>query len=48
MKRAVINFLLTLILIFIGCASVEQTINLGDVEVSAPIVPPPTHLNINK
>jgi hypothetical protein len=31
----------------IGC-SVEQTIYLGDAEVTAPITTPPTHLNINK
>lgn len=43
-----VNFLLALVLIFIGCASVEQTIYLGDVEVGAPIVPPPTHINVNK
>lgn len=36
------------ILSFVGCATVEQTIYLGDVEVSAPIITPPSHININK
>jgi hypothetical protein len=36
------------ILFFSGCATVEQTIYLGDVNVNAPISPPPTHLNVNK
>jgi len=31
-----------------GCATVEQTIYLGDAEVKAPFTPPPAHLNINK
>lgn len=33
----------------LGCAiEVEQTLYLGDVKVDAPIITPPTHLNINK
>ncbi len=36
------------ILYLCGCASVEQTLYLGDVEVNAPITTPPTHININK
>ncbi|HVO73406.1 MAG TPA: hypothetical protein VMT35_05250, partial [Ignavibacteriaceae bacterium] len=41
-------FILPSILFFFGCATVEQTIYLGDVEVTAPITPPPTHIKINK
>lgn len=40
--------LLIISLVFIGCVTVEQTIYLGDAEVKAPIIPPPTHININK
>jgi len=40
--------ILPFILYFFGCATVEHTIFLGDVEVVAPITPPPTHININK
>ena len=46
-NRFVLLFLCNLFHL-IGCATVEQTIYLGDVEVSAPICPPPTHININK
>ncbi|MFO7524513.1 MAG: hypothetical protein R6W68_03585 [Ignavibacteriaceae bacterium] len=31
-----------------GCGTIEQTIYLGDVEVNAPVSPPPTHINVNK
>ncbi len=31
-----------------GCTTVEQTIYLGDVKANGPIIPPPTHININK
>ncbi len=41
-------FLLCNLFLLVGCATIEQTIYLGDVEVSAPICPPPTHININK
>jgi hypothetical protein len=41
-------FLLCNLFLLAGCATVEQTIYLGDVEVNAPICPPPTHININK
>ena len=47
-KTIVLLFLLFTIFFVFGCATVEQTIYLGDVEVNAPICPPPTHLNINK
>jgi hypothetical protein len=40
--------ILPVILFFFGCATVERTIYLGDVEVVAPITPPPTHIKINK
>ncbi len=43
-----ISFLFLIIISFIGCITVEQTIYLGDVEVNAPIVPPPTHIDVNK
>lgn len=39
---------LAIFLNLIGCVTVEQTIYLGDAEVTAPFTPPPTHLNINK
>jgi hypothetical protein len=53
MKNRFTNSLILLLLIgnlinFIGCVSVEQTIYLGDVDVNAPILPPPTHINVNK
>ncbi len=43
-----ISFLLINLICFLGCGTIEQTIYLGDVEVNAPIVPPPTHINVNK
>ena len=52
MKHSIKYFKIIFFCIFaltlFGCATVEQTIYLGDVEVNAPICPPPTHLNINK
>lgn len=46
------KYLVVLILLninlFTGCGTVEQTIYLGDVEVNAPVSPPPTHINVNK
>lgn len=53
MKRALAVqlkiFVLFLSLEYIsGCGVVEQTIYLGDAEVTAPFTTPPTHLNINK
>ena len=46
--KATIVIIASQLLFFDGCMTVEQTIYLGDVEVNAPICPPPTHLNINK
>jgi hypothetical protein len=40
--------ILPFILFLSGCMTVEHTIFLGDVEVAAPITPPPTHINVNK
>lgn len=41
--------LFSLVILFIpGCVTVEETIYLGDAKVNAPLMPPPTHLNINK
>jgi hypothetical protein len=53
MKRRFTYSLISLLLIghlisFNGCVSVQQTIYLGDVDVNAPILPPPTHINVNK
>jgi hypothetical protein len=42
-----IIFFSIFMLTFFGCTTIE-TIYLGDVEVNAPICPPPTHININK
>lgn len=36
------------LILLISCATVEQTIYLGDVFVDAPIVPPPAHIDVNK
>jgi hypothetical protein len=47
-NRIALQFLLFIVFLVYGCATVEQTIYLGDVEVTAPICPPPTHVNINK
>jgi hypothetical protein len=52
MKTKVVNRFFLMILLCslffcIGCTTIE-TIYLGDVEVKAPICPPPTHININK
>ena len=47
-NRFVLMILLCSLFLLIGCATVEQTIYLGDVEVNAPICPPPTHINVNK
>lgn len=46
-----LNNLIVIVIVLLslnGCASVEQTIYLGDAEVNAPISPPPTHININR
>ena len=47
-NKTVLLFLVIILFLFFGCATVEQTIYLGDVEVNAPICPPPTHINVNK
>lgn len=47
-NRFVLMILLCNLFLLIGCATVEQTIYFGDVEVNAPICPPPTHINVNK
>jgi len=47
--RILFLFIITNITLYLhGCASVEQTLYLGDVKVNAPISTPPTHININK
>ncbi|HQI40371.1 MAG: hypothetical protein B6D44_08660 [Ignavibacteriales bacterium UTCHB2] len=43
-----IGIIASQLFLFFGCMTVEETIYLGDVEVTAPICPPPTHVNINK
>ena len=48
LKRFILLFWLGNLFLLFGCATIEQTIYLGDVEVDAPICPPPTHININK
>ncbi len=49
-NKLVINLsVITVVFSLLGCAiKVEETIYLGDVKVDAPIITPPTHLNINK
>lgn len=37
-----------MLFILFGCITSEQTIYLGDTNVSGPITPPPTHINVNK
>ena len=50
MKRVIVKkalniiFASSLIYFLVGCASVDQTIYLGDVNVKGPLVIPPTHL----
>ncbi len=46
-NKIVILFTALVLFHFAGCTTVE-TIYLGDVDVNAPICPPPTHININK
>ncbi|HSP87040.1 MAG TPA: hypothetical protein VLN45_02820 [Ignavibacteriaceae bacterium] len=41
-------FILVSFFYLTGCATVEQTIYLGEAQVTAPLTIPPTHLNINK
>jgi hypothetical protein len=48
LNKIVLLFLVSTLFLVFGCATVEQTIYLGDVEVNAPICPPPTHINVNK
>jgi hypothetical protein len=47
-SKCVLLILASAILYLSGCGTIEQTIYLGDVDVNAPICPPPTHININK
>lgn len=47
-NRFALLFLLGNLFLLIGCATIEQTIYLGNVEVDAPVCPPPTHINVNK
>jgi hypothetical protein len=47
MKNPIVPVVACLIffsIFFCGCASVEQTLYLGNVKVDAPITPPPTHV----
>lgn len=42
------NILAIVLLSLSGCMTSEKTIYLGDTNVTGPIMPPPTHININK
>lgn len=44
----IILFFVILVFVGTGCMTVEHTIYLGDAEVNSTLIPPPTHLNINK